>query len=98
MDWGWPQCISLESVRRAMEKDDNLLLETEFEVFLVWEYKEIQGATCSRKIELPTSNLVDDMDRLLMSDNDSFSDVTFVVNKKHFSAHKNILSGSFIPF
>jgi len=92
VDWGWPQCISLESVRRAMEKDDNLLLETEFEVFHDWKTTEIQGATCSRKIELPTSNLVDDMDRLLMSDNDSFSDVTFVVNKKHFSAHKNILS------
>jgi len=93
VDWGWPQCISLESVRRAMEKDDNLLLETEFEVFHDWKTTEIQGATCSKKIELPTSNLVDDMDRLLtMSDDDSFSDVTFVVNNKQFSAHKNILS------
>lgn len=95
LDWGWPQCVSLEAVKRALEnsKDDSIHLECEFEIFHDWKTTEAQGEPGPKKICLPTSTISADLSTLLsMSAEDSFSDVTFIVNKTAFPAHKNILS------
>jgi len=95
LDWGYPQCISLEVLKRALEssKDDSLQFECEFEVFHDWKTTEMHGDSDPKKIPIPASTIGTDLYKLLsMNSDESFSDVTFVVNSTKFTAHKNILS------
>jgi speckle-type POZ protein len=94
LDWGWSKALDHRSLDMwyLAGEDSALYIRCDVEVFSEWttSLDNVNHEENIPKIIVPACTMLDDMERLL-NDN-SQSDVKFVVGDQQFYAHKGILS------
>ncbi|XP_055842804.1 protein roadkill-like [Episyrphus balteatus] len=95
--WGYKKFASRDFLldpNNEVLSDDKLIIFCE--VFALSDRENISGQKSIDQFEIPKCKLASDLSNLL--ENKKFSDVTLVVDKHEFSAHKTILAARSVVF